>query len=442
MATSIMPSKFTPQEYADFLKTSLADATNLYSNASALQGITPSQLASARANMEESQRQYDAALSALSNTNQSASTNSAGASPAPSGALALANPFATVSQSGNQATTSGALSTATGALTAGQPTTSVTTAAPTATPSLDIGAMLSANALGDNALTPDQLFTLLRFNNLTIDQAAPFLGDATTRAGLVSGLKDYKKSYDARYVDTYDPKTVNTYALYQAEEAARDGRHVDFSNQNRATQIEAMRRGYWTPADLRPSGTGSSYGSQNIYLTSGLTNANQGITGNPLVSTLQNALQNPGGMRENVEKAVRAYEDRSGNVTATPAQIAAADAYVKRLTGNPNATYVQTLRNLDTYGGGGFMYDEQRLLGNVKSDLTRGLQANLDIAKWDPKTRGEVLTRKISDLKVTPAFAAAALNISPTELNLLMSGDRTLWDRLARNELIPTRPVR
>jgi hypothetical protein len=332
-------------------------------------------------------------------------------------------------------TPTGGLST-TGTLTGGQPTTS-STATP-ATGTRDIGAMLSANALGDNNLTYDQLLTLLRNNNITIDQAAPFLGDAATRPEIVSALKNYQKLYDERYVNTYDPRTINTYALYQAEELAREGQRVDFSNQNRATQLEAWKRGYWTPADLKPIGT---YGSNDIYLTSGITSANQGITGNPLVSTLQTALQNPGGMRENVGKAVRAYQDPTGKVIASPAQIAAADAYVKKLTGDPNATYVGTLRELDTYGGGGFMYDESRLLGDVKNKLTSGLEANLSISKWDPKTRGQMFAKNINDLGVSPSFVAAALGVTENDIFKLAGGDPTLWNKLAVNELIPTRPV-
>jgi hypothetical protein len=469
-----------PQQFADFLKLSLNDATNLYSRASDLQGqgiITPSQLASARANMEENQRQYNAALAAIPVTSANLSSN-VGAAPMTNalstrtgpttmfdeatsttrsltGGQAIAAPVTEAKVTDPFATGLAARSTAvpatTGAATSGPatagPATSATTAATTAaTPSLDINKILSSNTFGDNNLTYDQLLTLARGNNLTIDQLAPFIGDETTRAGLVSGLKDYKKSYDAENVETYNPTLINTYAINQAEEAARDGQRVDFSNQNRATQLEAWKRGLYNIPGLVSGGNDamrSYYGARPVYVTSGITSANQGITSNPLVSTLQTALQNPGAMRENVKAAVRAYQDPTGKITASPLQIAAADAYVKKLTGDPNATYVRTLRELDERGGG-FMYDEQRLLGDVKNKLTSGLDANLSISdsKWDNKTRGEVLNQKIKDLGVSPSFAAAALGVSENVINNLIKGDANLWDSLKVNQVIPTQPVR
>ena len=467
-----------PQQFADFLKLSLNDATNLYSRASDLQGqgiITPSQLASARANMEENQRQYNAALAAIPVTSANLSSN-VGAAPMTNalstrtgpttmfdeatsttrsltGGQAIAAPVTEAKVTDPFATGLAARSTAvpatTGAATSGPatagPATSATTAATTAaTPSLDINKILSSNTFGDNNLTYDQLLTLARGNNLTIDQLAPFIGDETTRAGLVSGLKDYKKSYDAENVETYNPTLINTYAINQAEEAARDGQRVDFSNQNRATQLEAWKRGLYNIPGLVSGGSaamGAYYGARPVYVTSGITSATQGITSNPLVSTLQTALQNPGGMRENVQAAVRAYQDPTGKVIASPLQIAAADAYVRKLTGDPNATYVRTLRELDERGGG-FMYDESRLLGDVKNKLISGLDANLSIAKWDNKTRGEILNQKIKDLNVSPSFAAAALGVSENVINNLIKGDANLWDSLKVNEVIPTRPVR
>lgn len=479
MTTSIMPPKYNPQEFADFLKSSLADATDLYNRASSLQGITPSQLESARNNMLESQKQYDAALGALSNTNQSASTNLAGSAPAPSGALALAaNPFATVSQSGNRAATSGALSTATGASPSvvgggsAVPATGSVTAAPasgalttpatgavTSTPvtgalttsatgaataaPLTIQQRLQAAAGADNNLTYSQLMSIANQNNLTLDQIAPYISDPTNRAAVLADLNKFKPSFNALY-ETYAPNSVNMYAIYQAEELARDGQRVDFTNQNRATQIEAWKRGLFNTPELLAGGTDAMmyyYGAKPVYLTSALTGSNQGATSNRLISTLQNAMQNPGGMGENIKAAVGAYQDPTGKTLASPTEIAAADAYVKRITGNPNATYVNTLRDLDTRGGG-FMYDEQRLLGDVKSNLTKGLEANLSISKWDPKTRGEMFAQQINKLKVTPSFVAAALGVSENDILRLATGDPALWSRLAVNELIPTQPVR
>lgn len=469
MTTSNFPTTtLNPQQFADFLKTSLDNATGLYSRASGLQGITPSQLASARANMEESRRQYDAALAAIPVTSNLTSGNASGALsaltpaggapttaatgalPTASGALSPATGASPSTAGGvtaapatgsvTAAPASGALPTATGSLTGGQPTTSAT--ATPAADTRDIGAMLSANALADNNLTYDQLLTLLRNNNITIDQAAPFLGDATTRAGLVSSLKNYQKAYDAER-ETFSPNSVNMYAINQAEELARDGQRVDFTNQNRATQIEAWKRGLFNTSELLAGGTSamrSYYGARPVYLTSGITGANQGVTGNPLISTLQTAIQDPGSMGANLKAAVRAYQDPTGKVIATPSQIAAADAYVKRLTGDPNATYARTLRELDERGGG-FMYDEQRLLGDVKNKLISGLDANLSIAKWDPATRGEIFAQKINGLGVSPSFAAAALGVTENDIFKLAGGDPTLWNKLAVNELIPTRPV-
>ena len=302
---------------------------------------------------------------------------------------------------------------------------------------------LQAAAGADNNLTYSQLMSIANQNNLTLDQIAPYISDPTNRAAVLADLNKFKPSFNALY-ETYAPNAVNMYAINQAEELARDGQRVDFTNQNRATQIEAWKRGLFNTPELLAGGTDamrSYYGAKPVYLTSALTGSNQGATSNRLISTLQNAMQNPGGMGENIKAAVGAYQDPTGKTLASPTDIAAADAYVKRITGNPNATYANTLRDLDTRGGG-FMYDEQRLLGDVKNNLTKGLEANLSISKWDPKTRGEMFFKKINDLGVSPNFAAAALGVSENDILRLAGGDPALWSRLAVNELIPTQPVR
>lgn len=500
MTTSIMPTTYNPQQFADFLKSSFEDATNLYNRASSLPWVTPSQLESARNNMLESKKQYDAALAAIPITNSSASGNASGAlstltpaggasttaatgalqtatgalptatgptmfdevtsttrslTPAAGGALPTATGASPSTAGGvTAAPASGVLTTpATGALTTpatgavtstpatGALTTSATGAA-TAAP-LTIQQRLQTAAGADNNLTYSQLMSIANQNNLTLDQIAPYISDPTNRTAVLADLNKFKPSFNALY-ETYAPNAVNMYAINQAEELARENQRVDFSNQNRATQLEAWKRGYWNTPELLAGGRESIntyYGAKPVYLTSALTGSNQGVTSNRLISTLQNAMQNPGGLGENIKAAVGAYQDPTGKTVASPTDIAAADAYVKRITGNPNATYTNTLRDLDTRGGG-FMYDEQRLLGDVKSNLTKGLEANLSISKWDPKTRGEMFAKKINDLGVSPNFAAAALGVSENDILRLAGGDPSLWSRLAVNELIPTQPVR
>ena len=475
MTTSIMPTIYNPQQFADFLKSSLADATDLHNRAVGMFGETSAQAASARNNMLESKKKYDAALAAIPVTNSSASGNASGAlstltpaggasTTAATGALQTATGASPSTAGGvtaapatgsvTAAPASGVLTTpATGALTTpatgavtstpatGALTTSATGAA-TAAP-LTIQQRLQAAAGADNNLTYSQLMSIANQNNLTLDQIAPYISDPTNRTAVLADLNKFKPSFNALY-ETYAPNAVNMYAINQAEELARENQRVDFSNQNRATQLEAWKRGYWNTPELLAGGRESIntyYGAKPVYLTSALTGSNQGATSNRLISTLQNAMQNPGGLGENIKAAVGAYQDPTGKTVASPTDIAAADAYVKRITGNPNATYTNTLRDLDTRGGG-FMYDEQRLLGDVKNNLTKGLEANLSISKWDPKTRGEMFFKKINDLGVSPNFAAAALGVTENDIFKLAGGDPTLWNKLAVNELIPTQPVR
>ena len=56
MTTSIMPTTYNPQQFADFLKSSLADATNLHNRAVGMFGETSAQAAAAKNNMLESKK--------------------------------------------------------------------------------------------------------------------------------------------------------------------------------------------------------------------------------------------------------------------------------------------------------------------------------------------------------------------------------------------------
>ena len=477
----------SPLDYANALNKTYTDATDLYNRAVGMFGETSAQAAAAKNNMLASQRQLSnlsgAATGALPATGAVTTTPATGAltttpatgasptvtsglstatgptmfdeatsttrslTPAAGGALSTATGASPSTAGGvTAAPATGALTTpATGAITStpatGALTTSATGAA-TAAP-LTIQQRLQAAAGADNNLTYSQLMSIANQNNLTLDQIAPYISDPTNRTAVLADLNKFKPSFNA-LSETYAPNAVNMYAINQAEELARENQRVDFSNQNRATQLEAWKRGLFNTSELLAGGTDamrSYYGAKPVYLTSALTGSNQGATSNRLISTLQNAMQNPGGMGENIKAAVGAYQDPTGKTVASPTDIAAADAYVKRITGNPNATYANTLRDLDTRGGG-FMYDEQRLLGDVKSNLTKGLEANLSISKWDPKTRGEMFAQQINKLKVTPSFVAAALGVSENDILRLAGGDPALWSRLAVNELIPTQPVR
>jgi hypothetical protein len=429
----------SPLDYANVLNKTYTDATDLYNRAVGMFGETSAQAAAAKNNMLVSQRQLSnlsgAATGALPATGAVTTTPATGAlttTPA-TGAITAAPATGALTTPATGAVTS---TPATGAL-----TTSATGAA-TAAP-LTIQQRLQTAAGADNNLTYSQLMSIANQNNLTLDQIAPYISDPTNRTAVLADLNKFKPSFNALY-ETYAPNAVNTYAINQAEELARENQKVDFSNQNRATQLEAWKRGYWNTPELLAGGRESIntyYGAKPVYLTSALTGSNQGATSNRLISTLQNAMQSPGGLGENIKAAVGAYQDPTGKTLASPTEIAAADAYVKRITGNPNATYANTLRDLDTRGGG-FMYDEQRLLGDVKSNLTKGLEANLSISKWDPKTRGEMFAQQINKLKVTPSFVAAALGVSENDILRLAGGDPALWSRLAVNELIPTQPVR
>lgn len=477
----------SPLDYANVLNKTYTDATDLYNRAVGMFGETSAQAAAAKNNMLASQRQLSnlsgASTGALPATGAVTTTPATGAltttpatgasptvtsglstatgptmfdeatsttrslTPAAGGALSTATGASPSTAGGvTAAPATGALTTpATGAITStpatGALTTSATGAA-TAAP-LTIQQRLQADAGADNNLTYSQLMSIANQNNLTLDQIAPYISDPTNRTAVLADLNKFKPSFNA-LSETYAPNAVNMYAINQAEELARENQRVDFSNQNRATQLEAWKRGLFNTSELLAGGTDamrSYYGAKPVYLTSALTGSNQGATSNRLISTLQNAMQNPGGMGENIKAAVGAYQDPTGKTVASPTDIAAADAYVKRITGNPNATYANTLRDLDTRGGG-FMYDEQRLLGDVKSNLTKGLEANLSISKWDPKTRGEMFAQQINKLKVTPSFVAAALGVSENDILRLAGGDPALWSRLAVNELIPTQPVR
>ena len=479
--------QMSPLDYANVLNKTYTDATDLYNRAVGMFGETSAQAAAAKNNMLASQRQLSnlsgASTGALPATGAVTTTPATGAltttpatgasptvtsglstatgptmfdeatsttrslTPAAGGALSTATGASPSTAGGvTAAPATGALTTpATGAITStpatGALTTSATGAA-TAAP-LTIQQRLQADAGADNNLTYSQLMSIANQNNLTLDQIAPYISDPTNRTAVLADLNKFKPSFNA-LSETYAPNAVNMYAINQAEELARENQRVDFSNQNRATQLEAWKRGLFNTSELLAGGTDamrSYYGAKPVYLTSALTGSNQGATSNRLISTLQNAMQNPGGMGENIKAAVGAYQDPTGKTVASPTDIAAADAYVKRITGNPNATYANTLRDLDTRGGG-FMYDEQRLLGDVKSNLTKGLEANLSISKWDPKTRGEMFAQQINKLKVTPSFVAAALGVSENDILRLAGGDPALWSRLAVNELIPTQPVR
>ncbi|NDD55645.1 hypothetical protein EBZ39_17565, partial [bacterium] len=112
--------------------------------------------------------------------------------------------------------------------------------------------------------------------------------------------------------------------------------------------------------------------------------------------------------------------------------VAQASAYIKALTGDPNATYGSVLNRLDAYYG--TLYNEQDFLNETKTSLARYVDASLAIPSWDNKTRGEAFAKRVTDLKLSPETAAASLGISVDALYRLAGGDPNIWAQLKSNK--------
>jgi hypothetical protein len=325
----------------------------------------------------------------------------------------------------------GGLST-TGTPTGGATTSATTKAAP------DINALLTAAAGADNRLSYGELMNFLNTNKLTLNQVSPFIGDESTRSGIMTDLGTYQTQLN-RLNQSYNPADVNWYGIEMAKFNLEEGRGgTDFSNSNMATQMEAYKQGLWTPKGM-PTGGASMFttpGLQDtVFLTSGLNAARQAVpnlstNANLLVSTLARAIQDPS--LGNVEAAVRVFQDRDGNRRVSSQDVAQASAYIRALTGDPNATYGSILNRLDT--GYGTLYNEQDFLNETKTSLARYVDASLAIPSWDNTTRGEAFARQVTKLNVSPETAAASLGISVDDLYRLAGGDPNIWAQLKSNK--------
>lgn len=317
------------------------------------------------------------------------------------------------------------------------PTGGATTSAATkAVP--DINTLLTAAAGTDNRLSYGELMDFLNTNKLTLDQVSPFIGDESTRSGIMTDLGTYQTQLN-RLNQSYNPADVNWYGIENAkDQIANGGRGTDFSNSNMATQMEAYKQGLWTPKGM-PTGAASMFttpGLQDtVFLTSGLNAARQAVpnlstNANLLVSTLARAIQDPS--LGNVEAAVRVFQDRDGNRRVSSQDVAQASAYIKALTGDPNATYGSVLNRLDA--GYGTLYNEQDFLNKTKTSLASYVDASLAIPSWDNTARGAAFAKRVTDLKVSPETAAASLGISVDALYRLAGGDPNIWAQLKSNK--------